>query len=335
MFSLAVNDYREPKQQKIDISDYLNFIQLYRQLTNINVGGQKALRQKYCKSCELVMSCTPNDGYRCFPMRLPLNSFQGGTPIISYGCILRYTDGIQVEYLLLRRSDSVEYTDFIRGNYRPSHLYMMLRGCIPEERNDLRELSFPELWTKHCGKPAEGKAYEYAYSRFEEVKNILPQLLDAVSCNDIDGKNLWLFPKGRLNYHQKNNECIVAESPLECAFREFVEETMGYTLSEESVMFNHPVAEYYIGSNSKSYGTRYFVFHTDTKLPLHPFTDARTKLEFVSLENIQQKLNPDRVKLIQFIEDQINQPKFNFPGEIHPLWKVPSDINLETQDIDV
>ena len=60
----------------------------------------------------------------------------------------------------------------------------------------------------------------------------------------------WGFPKGRRNYKEKD---------LECALREFEEET-GYSKKTLSLIKNlNPYEELFTGSNLKSYKHKYFI----------------------------------------------------------------------------
>ena len=66
----------------------------------------------------------------------------------------------------------------------------------------------------------------------------------------------WEFPKGRRNYKEKD---------LECALREFEEET-GILSSKLSVIENVlPFEEIFIGSNHKSYKHKYFLAYANEK----------------------------------------------------------------------
>jgi len=69
----------------------------------------------------------------------------------------------------------------------------------------------------------------------------------------------WGFPKGRRNFQEKD---------LNCALREFEEET-GYLKSNISLVQNIiPYEEIFTGSNMKSYKHKYFVGHMDSDITM-------------------------------------------------------------------
>ena len=77
---------------------------------------------------------------------------------------------------------------------------------------------------------------------------------DSVTCwNETE----WGFPKGRRNYLEKD---------LQCALREFEEET-GYKKSELNIILNiHPYEEIFTGSNYKSYKHRYYIAQMNSNI---------------------------------------------------------------------
>ena len=78
----------------------------------------------------------------------------------------------------------------------------------------------------------------------------------------------WGFPKGRRNYMEKD---------LDCAVREFTEET-GYSRTDIEIVYNlTPFEEMFTGSNFKSYKHRYYVAQyigDNKKLPQHQTSEV-------------------------------------------------------------
>lgn len=265
------------------------------------------------------------------PFRVPLSSFKNRIPITSYGCIVKHKD----KFCCLKRSFSVEYTDFLRGNYRDSHLYFLLRSMTNFER-ELLKSDFNWQWTNHCGKPPAGDPYGYAFYRWNQISRCLPELVASVTPCDEEGKSLWLWPKGRIDYHPDNvdrwshsptlgvsEQPIFEEAPIECALREFREETGGYEICKEWAVSPDPLIESYIGTNSKNYETCHFCFI------------APDETEFKKEELVSENINGENIYWLTY--DQILESfperrkklfqSFNWENdkytEIDEKWSIP------------
>jgi len=98
----------------------------------------------------------------------------------------------------------------------------------------------------------------------------------------------WEFPKGRRNQKEKD---------LECALREFEEET-GISRNKLIVIENiFPFEEIFIGSNHKSYKHKYFLALMDTSDsdidPLNNFQITEvSKLEWKSIDKCLESIRP-------------------------------------------
>jgi 8-oxo-dGTP pyrophosphatase MutT (NUDIX family) len=95
----------------------------------------------------------------------------------------------------------------------------------------------------------------------------------------------WGFPKGRRNYQEKD---------LNCALREFEEET-GYQKTGLSIIQNLlPFEETFTGSNYKSYKHKYFVAYMDRSLePVAPYQQTEvSKIEWKKFTNAYDSIRP-------------------------------------------
>ena len=340
------------------IDGYFEFIKDYRSIIGCALGGSRVNRYQYNDpTIAKVLSIGMDDNRSCFPQRISLSNFKIGCPITSYGVIYRYRPDPKVsegyrpdpkgesEYLLVKRNDSVNYIDIIRGNYRESQLYLMIQDLPENERQGLLEYDFDTLWNDLHLKPAEGNAYEYGKEVFKKLSPHFKELFKRIPSQDPDGKYLWLFPKGRPNYQNDRSFLqndsdqlkLVPESPFECAIREFKEETNGFSIDkqEESLLFSEPVVESYLGSNSKNYQTNYFVFETNVRNEITPFNTSTTPIRIVSVGEVGEikwvpysqlklYLRTSRQELINFIEQ--NYPS-NRPIKLSDIWKKPIEIN--------
>lgn len=326
------------------IEGFSKFISKFREVTGSSLGGSRKSRYSYTDpTITKVLSVGPEDNPSSLPQRVSLSNFKLGPPITSYGCIYRCCSEGTAYYLLIKRKESLSYVDLIHGNYRESQLYFMLQELSMEERDRLLNEEFSRLWTDLHLKPAEGDGYEYGRETFLRILPYLRDLFAEVPPADLQGRNLWLFPKGRVNWKEVDI-ILIPESPIECALREFNEETNGLDLTtmKADLLFPGPVIERSLGSNSKNYQTDYFVYQTEGPLPqIKQFDRVDTGIRMVSTGEVEQiswvpfdeleaYLRPERLQLIKFIEENLPQVPARVVAD---HWTSPADItdfNLET-----
>jgi ADP-ribose pyrophosphatase YjhB (NUDIX family) len=176
----------------------------------------------------------------------------------------------EFEYLMIQRVESFGYIEFMRGKYSV-HNYQYLKNIIDEmtiqEKQNLLKKDFDELWVSLWG---EYSGLQYRGEK-QISKNKYLQLISGVECGGIkcDLESLiassttkwetaeWGFPKGRRNHQEKD---------VDCAFREFTEET-GYNKECLRHMYNIlPYEEIFIGSNTKCYKNKYYICYMDSDL---------------------------------------------------------------------
>lgn len=224
--------------------------------------------------------------------------YQCKLPITSYGVILfRKTSNI-IEYLMIRRKDSFGYIDFIRGKYSLSNIHH-IQKCIDEmsisEKNRLLTKPFDELWKGLWGEnntPLYKSEETSSSKKFETLKNgviindkriTIEELVEKSETSWEDQE--WEFPKGRRNFK---------ENDLECALREFEEET-GMNRSDINLVENIiPYEEYFIGSNFKAYKHKFYLAYTsvkDVNMNIFQITEV-SKMEWVSLEGCCERIRP-------------------------------------------
>ena len=123
---------------------------------------------------------------------------------------------------MVRRKDSMAFTEFLRGKYELENLpYVinLLSNMTKTEHELLQKHSFDELWTIHwgVGRDHHSKEFEVSKERFNQLN--MSELVQGLIGYD---ESEWGFPKGRR---------APRESDMECAIREFSEET---NISRES-----------------------------------------------------------------------------------------------------
>jgi len=237
-------------------------------------------------------------------------------PITSYGIILFRKNENGYKYLMIRRKDSFGYIDFIRGKYSPYNIYQIQKivdeMSIQEKERILVE-PFENLWIQMWGEimNAQYKNEEYTSSKkMELIKQGVTINDEIITLKDIveNSKTRWCeteweFPKGR-----RNNK----ERDLECALREFEEET-GINKNKISIVENiMPFEEIFIGTNHKSYKHKYFLACMNEELEdldNYQVTEV-SKIEWKTIDNCLESIRPynlEKKKLITNINKVLEE----------------------------
>jgi len=238
-------------------------------------------------------------------------------PIISYGIIVfRYSkEGLQ--FLMIRRKDSFGYIDFIRGKYSPYNIYQ-IQNIVNEmsvsEKERIITETFENLWKNMWGETSnlQFKNEEISSSKkFDLIKEGININNELINIKDIIEKSTtswdeteWEFPKGRRNNKEKD---------LECALREFEEET-GISSKNITIIENLlPFEEIFIGTNHKSYKHKYFLayMHDQKEEYLNNFQVTEvSKLEWKTIDECLESIRPynlEKKKLITNINKVLEE----------------------------
>ena len=237
--------------------------------------------------------------------------YQCKLPITSYGIILFYRKENQIEnqienikFLMIRRKDTFGYIDFIRGKYSPynmEHIQNIVNEMSLNEKKNILEHPFDTLWKNMWGESAnyQHKNEENVSSKkFDIIKNGIASssssFLDKdkiINLKDIVDNSFtsweeteWEFPKGRRDYDEKD---------LDCALREFEEET-GIKKNKIKLFENiMPFEETFIGSNHKSYKHKFFLAYLDDEEDPYNLLKNFQKTEVSKIEwkNIEECLD--------------------------------------------
>jgi 8-oxo-dGTP pyrophosphatase MutT (NUDIX family) len=233
-------------------------------------------------------------------------------PITSYGIILFRSVENTIQYLMIRRRNSFGYIDFIRGKYIQNnleHLKIMFDEMSVVERENLKKYDFETLWKMMWNiqdsiQTTQHKSEEIASAKkFDSLKNGI-QIGDNGEFISIDSlienskskwnEAEWEFPKGRRNYQERD---------LECALREFEEET-GISKKEIKIIENIiPFEEIFLGSNHKSYKHKYFLGYTENiadDLNNYQKTEV-SKLEWKTIDECLDSIRPYNLEKKQMI----------------------------------
>ena len=237
-------------------------------------------------------------------------------PIMSIGIVAFRYGPRGREYLVIRRKDTLGYVDFMRGKYSLNdrdHMQSLIDEMTLVEKDRLLKYDFDQLWNKLWGGKI-GVKYrnEENVSRDKsktlkcgvpshEFQSDLEQLISTSNTSWKEPE--WGFPKGRRNYLEKD---------IDCAIREFEEET-GYSQSDLEIIFNvSPFEEIFTGSNFKSYKHRYYVAQyigSPNVIPQYQTSEVG-KLEWKTYDeclNSIREYNVEKLDVLYRIETLLNE----------------------------
>lgn len=191
-------------------------------------------------SSNICLNCH-RDGHRYRHCSLPIRSFG----IIAY----QYTKA-GLKFLLVQRKDSYSYTDFLRGKYCKKGvmnwelLDKMLSEMTNEELHRIKNMEFDDLWEDLWVEKKGIYFNERARSR-----KIFSLFDTSFVVKSVYTETEFGFPKGRKT---------LEETPLNCALREFSEETCidkdSFELSADPC-----INEVFTGSDGVEYSHSYYL----------------------------------------------------------------------------
>jgi len=205
-----------------------------------------------------------------------------------------------IEYLMICRSNTFGYIDFMKGNYSLNnlhHVQILINEMTLSEKHDILTLSFEELY-RRLTKPSKqhiNVRNDESKKKFESLRNGFDVLGERISLHSIidssDSQwvnNEWEFPKGRKNYKEKD---------FDCAKREFQEET-GISSSHLHIINNvMPFEETFIGSNQKCYKNVYYLGIIETDVDLTNYQETEVSImEWKSFNNCIESIRDYNVE---------------------------------------
>ena len=211
--------------------------------------------------------------------------YQCKMPITSIGIIVYRKHKGQIQYLMIRRKDTLGFIEFIRGKYsiyNKEYILNLLNEMTMDEKTKLKSDTFSALWNNIWSMSDNKKSnLQYkneesiSYEKYNALKsgiviqndpNEVIYTLDSLLDESVSQWNEpeWGFPKGKRNMNEKD---------YDCALREFYEET-GYDKKYLKLIENIlPFEEIFMGSNYKSYKHKYFLMYMEEEVRLNHIYD--------------------------------------------------------------
>lgn len=196
-------------------------------------------------------------------------------PVTSTGVIAfkENSDYNLDKVFLVCRKDSIGYSELLRGRYDiydKTYIKTMLEVVTQNEVNKIRDLNDFEKLRLDLGIDLTSKQYKKEYDEAKLKFNVLKKGIKDYNLESILQEigefweePEWGFPKGRRH---------LKETDMECAEREFQEET-GFKKNDYQLLYNvAPLEEHFIGSNSVRYKHVYYFAKiiTDTEPKIDP-----------------------------------------------------------------
>jgi 8-oxo-dGTP pyrophosphatase MutT (NUDIX family) len=201
-----------------------------------------------------------------------------------------------VEWLLIRRRDSLGFIEIMRGKYDTkdiSGIQSLIDQTTLDERHRLQTQTFHDLWNALWNGQVSKRyiaEYEPARRKFEHLSLILLQLYEASTT--VWDEPEWGFPKGRRSS---------SETELACAFRETWEEA-GLLRKHLTLISGDALIEEFHGSNGILYRHKYWLAETPSSLDVRmdpQNKDQRREIgavQWFSLQDAIAKIRPYNVE---------------------------------------
>ena len=200
--------------------------------------------ENYCNNC-----CTTGH-----------NLSECKTPITSIGVIaFKYINKVDIKYLMVKRRHTFGFMEFMKCKfiYNKQYLLNIVSEMTLDERDKSVNCSYEEISREIWGRFQNISSYDPSCIKFNELRsgvNIGDEIVTTQSLIDettaVWSEPEWGFPKGKRDNNEKD---------MSAGLREFYEET-GVRRQNLNIMHNiAPIEEVFIGSNFKSYKTKYFL----------------------------------------------------------------------------
>ena len=223
-------------------------------------------------------------------------------PITSIGVIAFRRVEHEIQYLMIRRKDTLGYIDFMRGKFdlkQKQYIMNMILQMTKIEKNNLLQ-KYTMVKEKKGTIPHIRErilelinGYTNDLGEFYDLQSLV---VESRLYSDWDEPE-WGFPKGRRNPQ---------ENDYDCAVREFSEET-GYSTNVLTNVRNIvPLEETFTGSNYNSYRHKYYLMNIsyENSIAAHKFQKSEVSgMGWWPLSTCLEKIRPYNLEKIQVIKN--------------------------------
>ena len=226
------------------------------------------------KKCLKICNNCSKTGHKIFECTLPS---------ISIGIILFRINNGKREYLMIRRTSSFGYMDLLKKKkYDSKTLSVIIDELTLSEKEIIKNKYLND-------------SDDYSLEIINCVNNSTTNWIEPE----------WGFPKGRRNPGEKD---------IDCAIREFIEET-GYDRKYINLIENIiPYEELFVGSNNKLYKQKYYLaFNHDNINILDKYQISEvSKVEWLSIDKCLDAIrdyNVEKKNIIINVENSLEKYK--------------------------
>ena len=168
----------------------------------------------------------------------------------SYGIIVYTYIQNEIRFLMTLRRDTFCYECIIRGIYTEDMLYEYISHITKAERERILKYNFDMLW-KDLWVSTKRRLYRIEYKKAKErFMHNYDKIMNTVSSMKQFDNELWEFPKGKM---------FLEESHLECALREFEEET---NINKQNIILVKKAGTFtdsFTGNDLRTYQSVYYL----------------------------------------------------------------------------
>jgi 8-oxo-dGTP pyrophosphatase MutT (NUDIX family) len=177
-------------------------------------------------------------------------------PIISFGIICYKIENKELKYLMIQRKDSMAFMEFIRGKYELNnieYIKQLLNNMALSERNKILNNKFDDIWNyvwQQTDINKNNKEFINSKIKFTILNdnNFLKNYITSIK--GVFAEREYGFAKGRRK---------MKELDIDCAIREFYEETR-INKNDIQILENiNPFEEIFFGTNGIMYKHVYYI----------------------------------------------------------------------------